>query len=199
MTRYEIVLADFPWPYTTCGTAKLPYACMTEQECADFDWSRWLAPRCVLFVWVTGPKLDLQFRCVEAWKRRHGLRYIGVPYKWIKTTRAGAPIGAAGPRPTLVKPLGEDVIALTNVKRGRPFPLLTEAQVQWCDDSDCISDAHEVLASKPRRGEHSRKPAIVRDKIVGLLGDRPRVELFARERVEGWGGWGDEYPEGASS
>lgn len=102
---------------------------------------------------------------------------------FIEAARSyGIPIGASGPRPRLVKQLGEDVIALTTRKRGRVFPVLTEAQVQW------------IFSPKPRRGEHSRKPAVVRDKIVELLGDRKRVELFAREVVPGWSAWGDEVP-----
>ena len=40
--------------------------------------------------------------------------------------------------------------------------------------------------------EHSRKPDIVRDKIVELMGDLPRIELFARQSVEGWDCWGNE-------
>ncbi len=195
MSSYEIIYADLPWPYTACGTARVPYGMMSEDECMSFDFAPWLAPRAVIFAWVTGPKLDLAFRCVEAWKVRNGLRYVGVPYVWVKTRKDGTPIGASGPRPTLVKPLGEFVIALTNVKRGRPFPLLTEAQVQWVSDDEGEGfSAEEVFAPKAKRGEHSRKPPIVRDKIVELLGDRPRIELFARERVEGWDGWGDEYP-----
>lgn len=39
---------------------------------------------------------------------------------------------------------------------------------------------------------HSRKPPEVRDRIVELLGDVPRIELFARERAEGWDAWGNE-------
>jgi N6-adenosine-specific RNA methylase IME4 len=190
---YEIIYGDFPWSYTAFGTAALPYAHMPEQEIAAFDFAPFMAPRCVLFLWVTGPKMDLAFRCVEAWKTRFGLRYLGMPYIWVKTRLDGQPIGASGPRPTLVKPLGECVIALTNVKRGRPFPLLTEAQVQWVDDSETFLTA-EILAPKARRGQHSRKPAQVRDRIVELLGDRPRIELFARQRVTGWAGHGNEYP-----
>ena len=40
--------------------------------------------------------------------------------------------------------------------------------------------------------EHSKKPAIVRDKIVDLVGDLPRIELFARQTAEGWDCWGNE-------
>ena len=40
--------------------------------------------------------------------------------------------------------------------------------------------------------EHSKKPDIVRDKIVQLFGDIPRIELFARQRVDGWDCLGNE-------
>jgi site-specific DNA-methyltransferase (adenine-specific) len=41
-------------------------------------------------------------------------------------------------------------------------------------------------------GRHSAKPAEVRDRIVRLMGDVPRIELFARERAQGWEAWGNE-------
>ena len=28
-----------------------------------------------------------------------------------------------------------------------------------------------------------------------LLGDVPRIELFARQRADGWDAWGNEAPE----
>ena len=28
-----------------------------------------------------------------------------------------------------------------------------------------------------------------------LMGDLPRIELFARQKTEGWDAWGDEVPE----
>lgn len=34
--------------------------------------------------------------------------------------------------------------------------------------------------------KHSKKPDIVRDRIVQLMGDVPRIELFAREKYPGW-------------
>jgi N6-adenosine-specific RNA methylase IME4 len=179
---FDIIYGDFPWPYTSFGTAKLPYKCMTEEEIADFDFGPYMAKRCVLFLWTTCPKRDLVFRCVEVWKKRFKLKYLGVPYVWVKTKKDGTPIGASGPRPSLVKPLTEDVIALTNVKQGRTFPLLTEAQNQV------------IFAPKPPRGSHSRKPEEAPRRIVELLGDRPRIELFSREIRQGWEGHGDEYP-----
>ena len=43
-------------------------------------------------------------------------------------------------------------------------------------------------------GEHSAKPAVVRNKIVELMGaeKKNKIELFARQEVEGWDCWGDE-------
>ena len=49
---------------------------------------------------------------------------------------------------------------------------------------------HSVVLSKIR--EHSRKPDEVRNRIVELFGDIPRIELFARQKVDGWDCWGDE-------
>ena len=42
------------------------------------------------------------------------------------------------------------------------------------------------------REEHSKKTAIVRERIVELVGDLPRIELFARQTVDGWDCWGNE-------
>jgi N6-adenosine-specific RNA methylase IME4 len=42
------------------------------------------------------------------------------------------------------------------------------------------------------RDEHSKKPAVVREKIVQLCGDLPRVELFARMPAPGWDVIGNE-------
>ena len=37
-----------------------------------------------------------------------------------------------------------------------------------------------------------RKPEEAREKIVALMGDLPRVELFARQSPPGWDVWGNE-------
>ena len=40
--------------------------------------------------------------------------------------------------------------------------------------------------------KHSEKPQEVRDRIVTLMGDLPRIELFARTKKDGWDSWGNE-------
>lgn len=42
------------------------------------------------------------------------------------------------------------------------------------------------------RREHSRKLDCVREYIVKIIGDVPRIELFARQEVDGWDCWGNE-------
>ncbi len=52
------------------------------------------------------------------------------------------------------------------------------------------------------RQEHSKKPDEVRKRIVELMGDLPRIELFSRadkqenlfgfDKFEGWDVWGNE-------
>ena len=42
------------------------------------------------------------------------------------------------------------------------------------------------------RREHSRKPDRIRNDIVKLCGDLPRIELFARESFPGWDVYGNE-------
>ena len=49
---------------------------------------------------------------------------------------------------------------------------------------------HQLVISPVER--HSKKPDEVREKIVALMGDVPRIELFARQQTPGWDVWGNE-------
>jgi N6-adenosine-specific RNA methylase IME4 len=42
------------------------------------------------------------------------------------------------------------------------------------------------------RREHSRKPDRIYDHIERLVGDVPKIELFAHQRRPNWSAWGDE-------
>ena len=39
---------------------------------------------------------------------------------------------------------------------------------------------------------HSKKPEEARRRIEQLMGDVPRIELFARRKSPGWAVWGNE-------
>lgn len=49
---------------------------------------------------------------------------------------------------------------------------------------------HQVVVSHIE--EHSRKPGEVHERIRRLMGDVPKIELFARRKAEGFDVWGNE-------
>ncbi len=55
---------------------------------------------------------------------------------------------------------------------------------------DDTRNVHQVIISHVQ--EHSRKPNEARRRIEALMGDVPRVELFARRPAPGWDVWGNE-------
>ena len=52
------------------------------------------------------------------------------------------------------------------------------------------ASVRQLVISRLR--SHSQKPDEVRNAIVQLMGDLPRIELFARQTEEGWDSWGNE-------
>lgn len=119
-----------------------------------------------LILWVTFPRLKDGLAVMEAW----GFRYVTVAFNWFKTNKNGTPFFGVG-----YYTKSNTEIALLGV-RGKMKPV-----------SNFVS---QVVVSE--REEHSKKPDIVREKIVELFGDVPRVELFAREKTAGWDVWGNE-------
>lgn len=175
---YDIVYVDCPWPYygdpNKMAAAGKHYNLMLLDEIAKLPVPKILAKKAVVFMWATCPRMPDAVDTMRAWN----LHYRGVPYIWIKTTKDGKPLGAQGIPPTLTKPVVELLLAGTTNKAGRPFPILTMKQRQ--------------VIYAPRTRKHSEKPALFRDLIVELCGDRPRIELFARQCAEGWDAWGNE-------
>lgn len=174
--RYDVVYADPPWPMWGSTekdqAAGKHYDLMTMSEiCALPVKSLFRTKHGALFLWVTCPRMDLGIDAIRAW----GLHFRGVPFIWAKTNKAGKLINGQGIPPTCTKPTSELCLLATTSPKGRPFPLLNSAMGQV------------VLHA---RGRHSEKPAVIREKIVTLYGDRPRIELFARECVDGWDSWG---------
>ena len=52
------------------------------------------------------------------------------------------------------------------------------------------NSVRQIIYSPVRK--HSQKPAETTGRIVTLFGDLPRVELFARQKKQGWDVWGNE-------
>ena len=51
---------------------------------------------------------------------------------------------------------------------------------------------HQIIDSPVDQKFHSKKPDIVRSRIIELFGDVSRIELFARTKIHGWDIWGND-------
>lgn len=180
---WDVVLIDPPWRYpviaanhpTLATGAAREYPLMSDQDIFDLPVGDLFAPQGMLFCWATCPRLDTAIHAIEEW----GLYYRAVAFVWVKTRKDGAPIGAQGVRPSVVKPTTELVLAASKGKRKLSVADATIRQV--------------VMA--PKR-EHSRKPDEVQERIERLYPQASRIELFARRRREGWDAWGNEVDTG---
>jgi N6-adenosine-specific RNA methylase IME4 len=175
--RYDVILADPPWSYygqqDKWGAAAKFYATAPDEAIVRLPVPDLLSERGVLFLWATSPRLDVAMACLAEWR----LHFRGVAFVWVKARRDGAPIGAQGVRPSIVKPTAEYVLAASRVARGRPLPLSDEGV------------PNVILA--PKRA-HSQKPEEVQDSIDRLYPDASKLELFARSERPGWDAWGNE-------
>ena len=167
---YSIIYADPPWQYADkgcSGAAENHYSTMELQDIKEMPLKAITAPNCVLFMWATYPMLAEALQVIEAW----GFAYKSVAFTWVKLNKKGY----------------GHFLGLGRWTRGNPeiCLLATKGKPQRIN----ANVANLTIAPL---GRHSAKPAIIREKIVQLMGDLPRIELFAREQVPGWGIWGND-------
>ena len=175
--KYSIIYADPPWSYRTWNakggrkSASAHYNTMSKKEIqAMGETVKSIADTdCVLFLWVTMPNLIEGIELIEKW----GFIYKTCAFSWVKTYKSGKPVVGLG-----YWTRSNNEICL----------LATKGKIKRVDKS--VSQ----IVIEPLR-EHSRKPDCVRNRIVQLMGDLPRIELFARQSAEGWDCWGNEAPE----
>ena len=170
MTKYQIIYADPPWRYDrkgVQGAAEKIYPTMTQEEICKLPVADIADENAVLFLWATFPKLREALQTISAW----GFEYKSVAFVWLKLNKSGKGwFYGLG-----FWTRGNAEICLLATK-GRP--------------KRKSNRVHQFIIS-PLRG-HSQKPDEARDKIIELVGDLPRVELFAREKTDGWDAWGNE-------
>lgn len=176
--KYNIIYADPPWRYGDVhtwhkmgGGVENHYKTMNIKEIENMGESinKIAAANCLLFMWVTFPNLKEGLKVIEKW----GFTYKTLGFSWIKTNKKnGKPFFGIG---FYTKSNCE--VCLIGVK-GKPGKLIKSNKV-----SSCIISA---------RREHSKKPDEARERIEQLVGQVPKIELFARQEVEGWDCWGNE-------
>jgi N6-adenosine-specific RNA methylase IME4 len=173
--KYGIIYADPPWAYrdkANAGNRGAGHKYPTQSAA----WIRSLpvqnlsAEDCALFLWATMPQLPLALEVMAAW----GFAFKTVAFTWVKRNRiASSWFWGMG---NWTRANAELVLLGT---KGKPKRI--------------DAGVHSVLETPIRR--HSQKPDETRDRIVRLLGDLPRIELFARGRYPGWDVWGLDVPE----
>ena len=125
------------------------------------------------FLWATFPNIGDGIKVLEAW----GFEYKTAAFVWVKK----------------------------NPKNGRNFwgmGAYTRANAEVCllgvskdfkaGQQVRSHSVHQIIEASFEG--HSKKPDEARRRIVELLGDVPRIELFARQRADGWDAWGNEAP-----
>ena len=168
--KHNIIYADPPWSYKDkkCnGNCESHYNTMNLNDICNLPIKNITDKDCVLFLWVTYPMLNEGLKLIEEW----GFKYKTIGFQWIKQNKSGKGFFFGLGRWTR----GNSECCLIAVK-GKPKR---------------ISNSVSQLIFSPLQ-EHSKKPDIVREKIVELIGNIPRIELFARKQAEGWDCWGNE-------
>jgi len=170
MKKYSIIYCDPPWAYRNMGniqaTANAQYPTMKNEDICNLSIERLSDENCILFLWATFPKIQEALNVIKAW----GFEYKTVGFNWIKKNKNGGNFFGVG---WYTKSNSE--VCLIGVRGKAPK----------------ISNSISQIIETVREG-HSKKPDIVREKIVEFCGDLPRIELFAREKTEGWDVIGNE-------
>lgn len=168
--KYKIIYADPPWSYQDkkCnGNCSDHYDTMNIEDICNLKINEIADEDCILFLWATYPLLPEALKVIESW----GFKYKSIGFQWIKRNRGGKGL----------------FFGLGRWTRGNTEPCLIAVKGKPKRLSASVSQ----LIVSPLQS-HSKKPEITREKIVELVGDLPRIELFAREKTKGWDSIGYE-------
>ena len=172
-TKYKTIYADPPWTYRVWGKKGEGRSAASHYDVMDLSDIKALPVQniadddCVLFMWATYPNLREAFEVLDAW----GFTYKTVAFTWVKKNKiADSWFWGMG---YWTRANAEICLLATKGKPTRKS-----------------NSVHQVVDARVMR--HSQKPDEVRDRIVDLCGDVPRIELFARQTAPGWASWGNE-------
>lgn len=171
---YTAILADPPWSYRDKALAGkrgagCKYDLMTTASIQALPVGDLAYEDCVLFCWATMPLLQEALDCIRSW----GFVYKTCAFTWVKRTKLSGVWAWGMGRWTRAN---AEVCLLAT--RGKPKRI--------------SASVHSVLDDPI--GRHSAKPESARTRIVQLLGELPKIELFARQTTTGWDAFGNTPP-----
>ena len=182
--KYEIIYCDPPWQFSNKKTggsmksgADQQYLTTGIDGLKAMDVNSLAADDAVLFMWYVGAMPQEAIDLVNAWgftiKNMNG-------FVWNKLTQKNKPHFGMG---FYTRAGSESVIIAT---KGKFKPASHSVRA--------VFNADDQIQFEGKAIKHSKKPPQVRDLIMELCGDRPRLEMFAREGAQGWDAFGNEVP-----
>ena len=168
--KYNVIYADPPWRYRNKPNGRSPedhYPTMRMEDIKALPVKELAADDCVLFLWVTFPQLKDAWGVMEAW----GFTFKSVAFVWVKLNPSSD--GVFWGMGYWTRSNAEICLLATKGKPRRK-----------------AANVHQVIISHVE--EHSKKPEEARRRIEALMGDVPKIELFARRTSPGWDVWGNE-------
>jgi len=170
--QFDLIYADPPWKFKdSCNSGKRgachKYSVMSVDDLSVLPVIRLAAPNCLLAMWWVAAMPEEALAVIDAWGFE--LRTMK-GFTWHKRTKHGCSHFGMG---HWTRANTEDCLFAT---RGRVKRI--NAGVRQFIDAPI--------------GRHSEKPTEARDRLVTLVGDVPRIELFARIQTPGWATWGNE-------
>lgn len=176
--KYNIIYADPPWHFGSKELQKykgkrfrpLEAVYNTEKTASMCGWDigRIAAEDCALFMWVTDAHIEEALSLLKAW----GFRYVTIAFIWAKQSKNGKQISNLG---------------AWTMKNCEICLFGTKGAMLKYKKSNSVKQLFYA-----ERTKHSKKPDCVYKFIEELFGDLPRIELFARQHIEGWDCWGNE-------
>lgn len=168
--KYKIIYADPPWEYWAGGekNATQHYDCMKIEDIYQLPVKTISDNDSVLCMWATWPILPEAIKVIESW----GFEYSTCLFVWVKTNKVtNSWFWGCG----------------NYTRANSEFVLLGRKGKAVERKSKSINQ----IITAPFT-QHSKKPNIIRNKIIELFGDLPRIELFSRTKIHGWDTWGND-------
>ena len=168
--KYNLIYCDPPWQYRDkCNSGNRgachKYDTMSVHDLYKMPIDEFAADDCLLAMWWVAPMPTEALAVMSVW----GFKLKTMTgFTWHKMTKHGKDHFGMG---NWTRANAENCLFAT---RGKPKR---------------ASAAVSQIVTAPV-GVHSAKPLIVRDRLVQLMGDVPRIELFARTLADGWDSWG---------
>jgi len=178
MKKYQIIYADPPWDFShnMWSAGKGGYYKKTEEEyqvMSTIDICKLPVKEitdkdCILFLWTTDAHLPDALKVIESWR----FEYKTIGFYWLKKEKSGKQVCYMG---CWTMKCGEICLLAT---KGKMLKYLK------------VNNIRQLVEAS--RNKNSQKPDEVRNRIVKMFGNLPRIELFARQKTEGWDCLGNE-------